>query len=81
MVLGRPKLGAMRLRRRPDSRPGIGDILFQLGRRDSALLLWLLFALVGLPVLALIMAAIIALCLVRRQRRPAGRRAAGRGVQ
>ena len=35
--------------------------LFQLGRRDSALFLWLVFALVGLPVLALIMAAIIAL--------------------
>jgi hypothetical protein len=32
-----------------------------MGRRDSALLLWLLFALVGLPVLALIMAGIIAL--------------------
>jgi len=45
----------------PDKRPGIGDILFTMGRRDSALLLWLLFALVGLPVLALIMAAIIAL--------------------
>jgi phosphatidylglycerophosphate synthase len=45
----------------PDKRPGIGDILFTMGRRDSALLLWLVFALVGLPVLALIMAAIIAL--------------------
>jgi phosphatidylglycerophosphate synthase len=44
-----------------DGRPGIGTILFQMGRRDSALFLWLVFALVGLPVLALIMAAIIAL--------------------
>jgi phosphatidylglycerophosphate synthase len=44
-----------------DGRPGIGEILFTMGRRDSALLLWLVFALVGLPVLALIMAAIIAL--------------------
>jgi phosphatidylglycerophosphate synthase len=44
-----------------NSRPGVGDILFTMGRRDSALLLWLLFALVGLPVLALIMAGIIAL--------------------
>jgi hypothetical protein len=47
---------------KPDSRPGLGTILFQMGRRDSALLLWLVFALVGLPVLTLIMAAIIALC-------------------
>jgi phosphatidylglycerophosphate synthase len=45
-----------------DSRPDLGTILFMSGRRDSALLLWLAFALVGLPVLALIMAAIIALC-------------------
>jgi phosphatidylglycerophosphate synthase len=44
-----------------DRRPGIGEILFTMGRRDSALLLWLLFALVGLPVLALIMAGIVAL--------------------
>jgi phosphatidylglycerophosphate synthase len=43
------------------SRPGIGMILFTMGRRDSALLLWLLFALIGLPVLALIMAGIVAL--------------------
>jgi CDP-L-myo-inositol myo-inositolphosphotransferase len=41
--------------------PGIGAILFQMGRRDSAIFLWLLFALVGLPVLVLVMAAIIAL--------------------
>ena len=57
---GGKKLGAMSAPA-PDSRPGIGDILFTMGRRDSALLLWLLFALVGLPVLALIMAGIIAL--------------------
>jgi phosphatidylglycerophosphate synthase len=58
---GGRKLGAVPAAA-PDSRPGIGQILFQMGRRDSALLLWLVFALVGLPVLALIMAAIIALC-------------------
>jgi hypothetical protein len=57
---GGRKLGAVPAST-PDSRPGIGTFLFQLGRRDSALLLWLVFALVGLPVLALIMAAIIAL--------------------
>jgi phosphatidylglycerophosphate synthase len=57
---GGKKLGAASAPK-PDSRPGIGEILFTMGRRDSALLLWLLFALVGLPVLALIMAAIIAL--------------------
>jgi hypothetical protein len=45
-----------------DSRLGFGTVLFMSGRRDSALLIWLVFALVGLPVLALIMAAIIALC-------------------
>jgi phosphatidylglycerophosphate synthase len=57
---GGKKLGAVPASS-ADSRPGIGTILFQMGRRDSALLLWLLFALVGLPVLALIMAAIVAL--------------------
>jgi phosphatidylglycerophosphate synthase len=57
---GGKKLGAVSAPT-PDSRPGIGAILFTMGRRDSALLLWLVFALVGLPVLALIMAAIIAL--------------------
>jgi phosphatidylglycerophosphate synthase len=44
-----------------DGRPGIGTILFQLGRRDTALLLWLLFALVGQVVLVMVMATIIAL--------------------
>jgi phosphatidylglycerophosphate synthase len=42
-------------------RPGIGTVLFQIGRRDTALLLWLAFAAVGLPVLVLVMASIIAL--------------------
>lgn len=44
-----------------DGRPGIGTLLFQLGRRDTALLLWLLFALTGQGVLVLVMATIIAL--------------------
>jgi len=57
---GGKKLGAVSAPK-PDSRPGIGEILFTMGRRDSALLLWLAFAVVGLPVLALIMAAIVAL--------------------
>jgi phosphatidylglycerophosphate synthase len=57
---GGKKLGAVPASS-SDSKPGIGTILFQMGRRDSALLLWLLFALVGLPVLALIMATIVAL--------------------
>jgi len=43
-------------------KPSIGSILFQLGRRDSALFLWLIFALSGALVLVLVMAAIIALC-------------------
>ena len=58
---GGRKLGAVG-QQTADSRPDLGTILFMSGRRDSALLLWLAFALVGLPVLALIMAAIIALC-------------------
>jgi phosphatidylglycerophosphate synthase len=44
-----------------DGRPGIGTILFQLGRRDTALLLWVLFALADQVVLVLVMATIIAL--------------------
>jgi phosphatidylglycerophosphate synthase len=43
-------------------KPGIGKVLFQLGRRDSAIFLWLIFALLDRLVLVLIMAAIIALC-------------------
>jgi len=42
-------------------KPSIGSVLFVMGRRDSAIALWLLFALAGLPVLILIMAGIIAL--------------------
>jgi phosphatidylglycerophosphate synthase len=42
-------------------RPGLGTILFQMGRRDSAIFLWLIFALSGWLVLVLVMAAIIAL--------------------
>jgi phosphatidylglycerophosphate synthase len=42
-------------------KPGIGTVLFQMGRRDSAIFLWLLFALSGWFVLVLVMAAIIAL--------------------
>ncbi|HXU05881.1 MAG TPA: CDP-alcohol phosphatidyltransferase family protein [Polyangia bacterium] len=57
---GGKKLGAAAAST-PDKKPGIGDILFAMGRRDSALLLWLVFALVGLPILALIMATIVAL--------------------
>ena len=41
-------------------KPSIGSVLFVMGRRDSAIALWLLFALAGLPVLILIMAVIIA---------------------
>lgn len=41
--------------------PGIGTILFQLGRRDTAIFLWLLFALGGQLVLVVVMASIIAL--------------------
>ena len=55
-------------RRRLDQGATLEDLLpeafavcREAGRRDSALFLWLLFALVGLPVLALIMAGIIAL--------------------
>jgi phosphatidylglycerophosphate synthase len=57
---GGRKLGAVG-QTTADSGPDLGKILFMSGRRDSALLIWLVFALVGLPVLALIMAAIIAM--------------------
>ncbi len=43
-------------------KPSVGSVLFQLGRRDSAIFLWLIFALCGGLVLVLLMAAIIALC-------------------
>jgi phosphatidylserine synthase len=39
----------------------IGSVLFVMGRRDTAIALWLLFALAGVPALILIMAFIIAL--------------------
>jgi phosphatidylglycerophosphate synthase len=42
-------------------KPGLGTFLFALGRRDTAIFLWLLFGLLGQFVLVLIMAAIIAL--------------------
>jgi phosphatidylglycerophosphate synthase len=42
-------------------KPGLGTILFEMGRRDSAIFLWLLFALSGRLVLVLVMATIIAL--------------------
>jgi hypothetical protein len=42
-------------------KPGIGTFLFALGRRDTAIFLWLLFGLLDQFVLVLIMAAIIAL--------------------
>jgi phosphatidylglycerophosphate synthase len=41
--------------------PSIGTVLFTMGRRDSAIYLWLLFALVDQLILVLVMAAIIAL--------------------
>ena len=59
MVLGRPEAGRVAAPRRQQARHR--DVPVQLGRRDSALFLWLVFALVGLLVLVLIMAAIIAL--------------------
>jgi phosphatidylglycerophosphate synthase len=43
------------------ARPSIGGVLFTMGRRDSAILLWLIFALFGQLILVLIMAFIIAL--------------------
>lgn len=42
-------------------KPGIGTFLFALGRRDTAIFLWLVFGLANQFVLVLIMAAIIAL--------------------
>jgi len=42
-------------------KPGLGTLLFALGRRDTAIFLWLLFGLVDKFVLVLVMAAIIAL--------------------
>jgi hypothetical protein len=42
-------------------KPSLGTFLFGLGRRDAAIFLWLIFALLNQFVLVLIMAAIIAL--------------------
>jgi phosphatidylglycerophosphate synthase len=44
-----------------DGRPSIGTFLFQLGRRDTALLLWVGFVLINQLILVQIMATIIAL--------------------
>jgi phosphatidylglycerophosphate synthase len=41
---------------------GMGTMLFQLGRRDSAVFLWLIFALAGWLTAVLVMAAVIAVC-------------------
>jgi phosphatidylglycerophosphate synthase len=55
---GGQKLGASTA---TQGRPSIGTFLFALGRRDTAIFLWLLFGLLNQFVLVLIMAAIIAL--------------------
>ena len=55
---GGQKLGASTA---TQGKPGIGTFLFALGRRDTAIFLWVLFALANQFVLVLIMAAIIAL--------------------
>ena len=65
----------------PDKRPGIGDILFTMGRRDSALLLWLVFALVRPAGAGADHGGDHRAGLVRRQRRPAGGRARPAGGQ
>jgi phosphatidylglycerophosphate synthase len=55
---GGRKLGASTA---TQGKPGIGTFLFALGRRDTAIFLWLVFGLLNQFVLVLIMAAIIAL--------------------
>lgn len=55
---GGRKLGASTA---TQGKPGLGTFLFALGRRDTAIFLWLLFGLLGQFVLVLLMAAIIAL--------------------
>ncbi len=55
---GGKKLGASTA---TQGRPGLGTFLFQLGRRDAAIFLWLLFGLANQLVLVLMMADIIAL--------------------
>jgi len=55
---GGRKLGASTA---TQGQPGLGTFLFQLGRRDAAIFVWLLFGLVHQLVLVLVMADIIAL--------------------
>jgi phosphatidylglycerophosphate synthase len=55
---GGRKLGASTA---TQGKPGVGTFLFALGRRDTAIFLWLVFGLLNQFVLVLIMAAIIAL--------------------
>jgi hypothetical protein len=55
---GGKKLGASAA---TQGRPGIGTFLFQLGRRDAAIFVWLLFGLLDRLVLVLVMADVIAL--------------------
>jgi 1L-myo-inositol 1-phosphate cytidylyltransferase / CDP-L-myo-inositol myo-inositolphosphotransferase len=55
---GGQKLGASTA---TQGKPGLGTFLFALGRRDTAIFLWLIFGLLGQLVLVLVMAAIIAL--------------------
>jgi hypothetical protein len=55
---GGQKLGASSA---TQGKPGVGTFLFQLGRRDTAIFVWLLFGLGGQLVLVLTMACIIAL--------------------
>ena len=55
---GGKKLGASTA---TQGKPGLGTFLFQLGRRDAAIFVWLLFGLLNQLVLVLMMADIIAL--------------------
>ncbi|HSS39570.1 MAG TPA: CDP-alcohol phosphatidyltransferase family protein [Polyangia bacterium] len=55
---GGQKLGASTA---TQGKPGVGTFLFQLGRRDAAIFVWLLFGLVHQLVLVLVMADVIAL--------------------
>jgi phosphatidylglycerophosphate synthase len=55
---GGQKLGASTA---TQGKPGLGTFLFQLGRRDAAIFLWLVFGLLHQLVLVLVMADVIAL--------------------
>ncbi len=55
---GGRKLGASSA---TQGKPGVGTFLFQLGRRDAAIFVWLLFGLSDRLVLVLVMAVVIAL--------------------